>query len=240
MKNTAIKFVLIVFVCLGMTSCKFGLQGKGPVIEKEFPLNQDFHAVHITTGWEAELIKGDKPLVIAKTEENILDSFEIIIKDGVLTLKSVKTISYSKSRKLKIYYRELDQIQASSGAEIVSSETFEQKELYLSAYSGGEVKLHLKTESLSAAASSGGEIDLSGTSINIVASVSSGGEIEAHHLKSKEVTASASSGGSIKVQVLESLLATTSSGGDIAYYGNPENLVLNQGRSGGSIKQKFD
>lgn len=242
MKLKSLKLAILFLTTLTISSCRMnfvnnGIDGKGPVVEKEFQLNEPFGAVKTTSGWNVELIKSDAERIVVRTEENLTSIFQYEIEDGELRIFNKENIGKSKSRTVKIYYKSLSKIRASSGSELRSSEVFEQKDLTLSASSGAELKLHVKTENCTASTSSGGEMELYGTSVNFLGHSSSGSELDAKKLKTKKSDVKASSGASIKVNAIESLTANTSSGGDIDYSGHPKKTKLKQSISGGDIEQ---
>ncbi len=233
-----IKLSLLCCLAIAASSCSFvftGVNGKGPVTEKTFTINQPFHAVEATSGWDVELIKSNHPKIVVRSEENLIALFQYKIENGKLRIYNKKNIGESKSRVVEIYYQSLASISASSGSELSSNVVFNQKKIHLSVSSGAEMNLTLKTENCTASASSGGSMELSGASVNFKAHASSGGSLDANNLKTKTTTAEASSGGDISTYVLENLDASTSSGGSIDYKGNPAQKNIDRSISGGDI-----
>lgn len=242
MKFQNLKLTILFLTALTVSSCKMdfinnSINGKGPVVEKEFSLDKTFDAVQATSGWDVELIQSDNPHLVVRTQENIIPVFRYKIKKGKLTIsfKENTNIRNVKVQEVKVYYKALSEIGASSSASVSSEEIFEQEKLTLKTSSGAKMQLHLKTSECSTISSSSSQMKLDGTSIHFDAKASSGSKLLASDLKTKKCTVTASSSSSIKTQALQTLLAKASSGGNIKLKAETESATVT-GSSSGKIE----
>lgn len=231
MKTT--NFILLVFIASFLQACVLGERGKGSIIMDERVLNHSFKGVKASSGLKVHLIPGTKEKVVVEAEENLQPLIKVEVHNQVLRLSTTKNIL--NSRNVYVTYISLNQIEATSGAEIISDEVLKSKNLILHAKSGAEIKLDILSEKTMAQASSGGDLLLSGKVIDLSVKAVSGADIRAKELQSKKCMAEASSGGSILLNVEESLMAQAKSGGSIRYYGKPKESRIKNSTSG-SIK----
>lgn len=177
-----------------------------------------------TTKVEIDMIKGDESDIITK------------IKKNTLTLKTKnqwKTVRKVNPRaKVKVYYKNLDDISGAAGSSIVGNDVIEGNDLDVSSSSGASVKLEVSCTSIDVDASSGGVLRISGSASQAEIEASSGGAIQANKLIVKHVEAEASSGGAITCHASKSIEANASSGGAISYSGNPSHKEIESGFSG--------
>lgn len=234
--TTVLKLIVTTLASLLLFSCSFDcVRGEGKVSTQEHALDA-FDQVVVTEGWDAILIKGDTPKLVVTANENLHEILEFSVEEGRLKIGTTKNcIMDSDANTIKIHYQgPLQEISASSGAEITSEEIIKQTEIVVGASSGADLELRLDAGSITADASSGANIELEGISKNFNANASSGSEIEAKDLESQTASGNASSGAEISLTVKKSFKANASSGGDINYYGNPENIDIKDS-SGGNV-----
>ncbi|MAN28025.1 MULTISPECIES: head GIN domain-containing protein [Mesonia] len=243
MKFKLTKIVLLVMLSSLVVACNFdisGIRGKGEVITKEIPLNDNFTEIKGESGWNIQLVKSSENKIILNTNENLVEQLDYRINNNRLTLGSKNNIS-SGTREITLYHTEsLVLVKSSSGSRIKSEDIFEQKEITVDASSGSSIELKLKVRKTTVDASSGAKVELEGTSIYFDGESSSGSSINAKELKTKECLVDASSGGNIDIYNEGSIKADVSSGGNIDYYGKPEKVSTKKSISGGSIDYKKD
>lgn len=243
MKTTTMKTAILLFLSLSFTACQFnmegnGLRGQGKIIKKEFKIDKDFDKVATASVWNVELIQSDNPRLVVRTNKNIMPLFEYKVSgDKELSISSKKNIMKADQMEVKLYYKSLSGLKASSASDLTSREVFDQKDINISASSAADIDLRLKTKNCDVSASSASDVELSGTSINFNARASSSAAIDGEDLKTKNATVKASSAASIDVYATKSLKATSSSSGSIEYSGNPETTDLDQRNSGGTIEK---
>lgn len=233
-------FFLVLAVSILLTACNFninpGERGNGNVISEERPVTSNFTEVRGSSGLDVYLTHGETPQIIVEADENLLPYIETEIEGGKLKISTSGNIGRSTAKKVFVTFTELNRIEASSGAEVVTNSVVESQNLSLRSSSGADLEVSVFSENLIAKASSGAEMVISGKASNLEADASSGSEIEAKDLKVITCKAEASSGAEVIVNVKDRLTTNATSGGEINYYGNPVSVDSNKSRSG-SVKK---
>lgn len=173
---------------------------------------------------EIDMIKGDESDIITKIKKKTLI---LKTKNKWMTLGKV-----NPRAKIKVYYKNLDDISGAAGSSIVGNDVIQGDDLDISTSSGASVKLEIDCTSIDIDASSGGALRISGSATQAEIEASSGGAVQAKGLIAKHVEAEASSGGAITCHASKSIEADASSGGAISYSGNPSHKEIESGFSG--------
>jgi len=234
---------LIVFTLFALTACSSGngqTTGKGPIIEKEHAINKNFSQVTVGHAWKVELIKSDQNRIIIYAQENIQPLVNYEVSNGELKISYKKSTSIKnppKDQRIKLYYKELDEIKVKEAAHVFSEDTLDQRSLTLNASSAGSLDLHLKTGKTKIDATSASSIKLSGTSIQTEIKATSASSVKAEDLKTKVAKVNTSSAATATINVVDELNAKASSGSSIRYTGSPKATEIQNDLSS-SIKQK--
>lgn len=218
-----------------LSGCQFNILGKngnGNVITQERGVSENFTGVRGSAGMNVFLTQGSENEIVVEADENLLPYIETTVEDGKLHITTSENIGRAKAKKVYVTFIALNNIEASSGAEVTGNSVIKSENLSLRSSSGGELKVEVFSKDLSVQSSSGGEIDIAGKASNFVAKASSGGEVDAKKLLTLSCKAKVSSGGEIVVNVRDTLDSQVSSGGEIKYYGNPASVKSNKSTSG--------
>ncbi|MEO7444086.1 MAG: head GIN domain-containing protein [Ferruginibacter sp.] len=206
-------------------------------------LNGSFSAVSVSSGVELILSKSSiNALAVSAASEEDFARLTTTVENGVLKIyvdtKGMKWVNHKKD-KLKAYlsFTQLDKIMAQSGALVSADKQISAASLYLSASSGSQVNLNVKTRRLSTVASSGSLLKISGSTNLLDAKASSGSSIKGYDMTTQTCTAKSSSGSSIRITIEKELNAHASSGGQVRYKGNGVVKDINVS-SGGTIKKE--
>ena len=159
-----------------------------------------------------------------RVESNSDDaSLETVNKNGELKIRMapVKTLQGDQVT-VKVYYQNINDIQASQGSVVGSSETLQARMLTLTSNEGSKINLDVDTGKLNIKTNSGGEITVKGNADNQDIVVTSGGKFNGQNLESQSATVSTTAGGVADVFASESVDAKTRAGGIINIYGDPE------------------
>ncbi len=201
---------------------------------------KDFHAVKVSSGIDLYITMGDEEKVKVVADDELIDRIITEVKDGTLEIymKNNNFFNWSfnsKSRKVYISVKELNEIHASSGSDVVSDNTLKGESLDVKASSGSDVTLDIVYKNFSLDTSSGSDAKISGKTKNFTAEASSGSDIKAKDLESVICKVKVSSGSDATVTVSDELHAKASSGGDVVYYGSPQTKDIEES-SGGDVK----
>lgn len=124
--------------------------------------------------------------------------------------------------KVTVYYKNIDNIQASQGAKVVSGDALKSAKLIVISNEGSFIDLSVDTKVLEAKINTGGSLKLSGNSDSQSVIVNTGGQYDGQNLKTQITSITTNAGGQASVYATQSVDATTRAGGNIDVYGNPK------------------
>lgn len=178
----------------------------------------DFTSLKVYDKIKVILIPSD----LNKVETDADSDLETVNKNGELKIRMAPVkIMQGDQYSVKVYYQSLNDIQASQGSVISSSEVLESKMLTLVSNEGSKINLNLNAETVNAKTNSGGEINLSGVANHQDIVVNSGGKYLAKSVESQTGKVAVNAGGIAELNVSDSINATTRAGGVIDVYGDP-------------------
>lgn len=235
-KIAIIAGVILLTFFIGKKVIKSGFKtfkGEEVTIERDI---DSFSKVSVRTGIEATLIESDKEYIKIKTYKNSLDNLVTEVENDELTVEwSNMSFFEDRDAEVTIYYKNLESVSGSSGAEIIGEDTIYVDHFMASASSGGELDILVVHNTSNIQASSGGQIDLKGSGNYVEIKTSSGGEVNGEHFLHKTANIKTSSGGEIEIAVSDSIWGKVSSGGDIEIYADPTFVDI-ETSSGGSYE----
>jgi hypothetical protein len=220
-----------------LTSCNFDLNlgqenGNGNVVTEERNISGSFNKVKGSAGLDVYLTEGSENKIVVEADENLLEFIETEVNNGRLTVTTKRSIGRNRAKKVHVTYTNLEEVAASSGADVIVNSVLKNENISLDVSSGADLVVEVFAKEVFAESSSGADLKVSGKASSLRANSSSGSEIDARELLVINCNADASSGGDITVNVKEKLRTEVSSGGTIRYYGNPEAVSKNDSRSG--------
>ncbi|MGH1433701.1 MAG: head GIN domain-containing protein [Lewinella sp.] len=172
---------------------------------------------------EVYLEHGETDQIIIESTDYPEGELNISLKGSTLKLSLVDGwIKGDRRLRLRVQYRNLDEIRVLAGAALSSREILTADRLELKAGSGAEVDLQLEVHTLEAAATEGANVELSGTVKNQYATANTGGEYDASRLSSDRTDVKSNTGGLARVVANEHLDAVANTGGRIQYSGDPQ------------------
>lgn len=255
MKKTIIQFTAFLLLTT-LTSCGIDMlnriEGNNNVISIKRDIDENFTKVRVSTGIELIIDQGSEVSLTVEADENLHDIIITEVEDGKLKIYTEKNIWKSTSKKVYLTVNTLEELKASSGSSIKTSNVLNATNLNVGSSSGASVKLNIKAVNLNSKTSSGASANIDVNATNVVSNsssgstmkikgetsahetnASSGSSINAYRLVSKNVTAKVSSGASISVYASENFNGRASSGGSISFEGNPVNITRKTSSGGG-------
>lgn len=235
MKTIKVISAFTLLVLLG--SCNFDINfghenGNGNVVTEERAISGNFDKVKGSAGLDVYLTEGSENKVVVEADENLLEFIETEVHNGRLKVTTTRNIGRNRAKKVHVTYTRLEEVAASSGADVIVNSILKNETILFDVSSGADLEAEVFAKEVFAEASSGAELKVTGKATSLKANSSSGSEINARQLLVINCNADASSGGDITVNVKEKLRTEASSGGTIKYYGNPEAVSKNNSRSG--------
>lgn len=226
----------VIGLALLLSACNFnintGENGNGNVVTQERNVTEDFTEVRGSAGLDVYLTQGDENKIVVEADENLQQYIEADIEEGKLHITTSENIGRSKAKKVYVTYKELNTVEASSGADVTGNSVIKSENISLKSSSGAQLNVEIFAKNLTAKTSSGADLIVSGKASSVKADASSGSELNAKELLAIECKAEASSGAEVTVNVKDNLETNVSSGGEVNYYGNPVSVNSNKSHSG--------
>lgn len=204
--------------------------------EKEERSLPEFDEIQVSQGIDAYLQKGSKGSVLVEVRGIALRDVLTEVDGGRLKVHIARNTWRDYSVVVHITYVDIDEISASSAANIVGKNVIKTDRLILDVSSAADIEVEVEVSELSADASSSGDIEVSGKAKYLNIDVSSAGGVDAYDLEAEIVRVDASSGAEAKVHATKELDAEASSGASVRYRGNPTKSRTDTS-SGGSVRK---
>lgn len=239
MKN--LKFVLIIFLSLGITFCSNGqirrtVYGNNNVVKKVREAGK-FTGLRVSSGIDVYLKQSGNESIEVEADENLHEYIQTEIRDGVLNVYTEANIREAEMKRVYVSMKEISSLKTSSAGDIIGETPLKTEKLELSASSAGDIKIEVNAKEIEANISSSGDVTLTGEADILNASLSSAGDLNAYGLEVREADVSASSAGDADINVSDRLRARSSSAGDINYRGNPKYVDGHSSSAGGVHKK---
>ncbi|WP_322969631.1 head GIN domain-containing protein [Faecalibacter sp. LW9] len=193
----------------------------------------DYNSLKVYDRIPVELIQSNSNKV--EVSGDLEKEVDVVNKNGDLKIKmnSLNLMQGSKV-KVKVYYKNLYDIQASQGSMIYSDDKMKSSILKLSSNEGSSIKLDIDTKKVNAKINSGAELILNGDADALTVNANSGGKFYGKTLNTENASLTTNMGGIIEAKVKESVDAKTRAGGTIDIYGSPK-VKNNKTIAGGKI-----
>jgi len=223
----------IIFLLTSLFICSPGLIKAGDPIEVD-----PFHSIIVSSEINAELIKSDRESIKPAFKNADEESLIVEVVDSVLKIR-MKTGNY-KSAELNVtinYIHSPRLLEAHGRAQIWSGEEIHPgNTLSVRLDNGGEIRLSLDCDSLSATVSKGSVIHLNGKTRALLVKASTNGTFSGYEFESEVAEVTSNSTGKAKVSVSKYLNAKASTKGFIGYIGDPAKVYEKTGTGGEILK----
>lgn len=180
----------------------------------------EFSSLKVYDKIKITLVKSDNARVELPQDN---PDVETINKNGELKIRMAPAmILQGGNISVKVYYENLNDIQASQGSSISAEDELDARMLTLVSNEGSTIDARVNTANLNVKSNSGGEVKLTGIAENQDVLVSAGGKYFGETVESETAKVTANAGAVAVVTVTGSVNATTRAGGIIDIYGDPE------------------
>lgn len=197
----------------------------------------DFSEIRTTNRIKVELIPSTENKVILNSEDE--GNVSLVNKNGRLAVKNnIKELVSDSDFKVsvKVYFKNLNTIEAESGSYIFSTKEIESSKLKLNSSSGSQLDIKINVKNVEAKVFAGATMELEGKADTGTLIANAGGFIDAKNLNFTSVDATVNAGGKIDVKATETVNATTRAGGNINVFGNPK-TITEKTTAGGNINR---
>lgn len=196
----------------------------------------DFNKVKVFDRLNVELIASKESKIIITGDR--ANEVEVVNINGELKLRMpLPKLLSGNDIKIKLYYKNIEFIDASEGSVVSSEELIKQNSIDLNAKEGSEISLELDVDKVDVRAVTGAKIELVGKAKNQNITVATGAVLKADNLVTSQTTIYVSSGAKATVFATILVDAKADTGGIVTIFGKPKEI--NKTTSlGGKIKQK--
>lgn len=195
----------------------------------------DFKELKVYDLIEVELIKSDanKIIITGGNTESVL----VNNKNGTLKIKmELSRIFDGNFTKVKLYYTNVDVIDANEGSKIHSKDVIKQFEMDLKAQEGANIDVAVDVNYVNVKAVTGGIVKVTGVTKKENISLLTGGIFHGEELKSGSADVSINAAGEAYVNASKVVDIKIRAGGDVFVYGKPE--TINESKVlGGRVKR---
>ncbi len=195
----------------------------------------DFNSINAGGLMNVYLKKGDKPAVVIRADDFILDKIKVEVIDGELRIDTQDGIHGERVTDAYVTYTSLNHIKVTST--IISQDVIKSNSLTIETSGSSETKLRLDCDSLRLDMKNSGNVQLAGNTNFFQFSIEGVGDLMAYHLVSKNCVAKLDTGdqspGIARINVSDSISANINGPRYIYYLGNPfikKEIIIGNGR----------
>lgn len=142
-KKLPLLLLLIMLSCAAQDKVK----GSRNVKTEQFNLTP-FHSIQIAGEFEVGVLKGPRPMMEVKADDNLIDLIQSEVVDGVLYIKPIKEFSRAKSQKIQITFDDtLKSIKISDKVELESEQDLYVEDFQLETKNNSRVYLTVTANS---------------------------------------------------------------------------------------------
>lgn len=162
---------------------------------------------------------------------------ELVNKNGTLKIRmALRKLLEGEDVSAKLYFKEINEINASEGSYVICDTPFKQTALKVDAKEGSEIRLTLDVKKANLRAVTGGILKIQGKATNSDVSLGTGGVLQAMDLQTVQTTIKITTGGEADVRASELVDAKVRAGGNVVVFGSPQQINKNI-TLGGSITE---
>lgn len=196
-----------------------------------------FNAVQISSGIDANLVKGDTHSIEITSSGLELSRVESTVTNRVLELKISGISPKASSVKATITYVNIEEVSASTSAKAFIKDPISEKTVKLYAATSSYIEAEVNAQDLVVDAQTNAKIFVTGTATNLDFSAYTNSEIDGEKLVTENASVKINTNAKGSFHVNESISGTAATRGRVVYSGDP-NIVDIKTNTGGSINEK--
>ena len=201
-----------------------------------------FHAIVVSNGIDLVITQSTAEAVaVSASTPEIRSRIKTEVVNGELKIyfdnKGWKNWKNNKELKAYVSFKNLDGLEANSGADVSTDGNINVNSMDMNLSSGAGFNGTVTASHLNIDQSSGSDMHIKGKVADLKITTSSGSDFNGYDLISENCKADASSGSGIEITVNKELQAEASSGGGINYKGNGT-ITSVSNSSGGKVKKQ--
>jgi len=196
----------------------------------------DFDQLKVFDQIQVTLVQSDQNKIELRGQHS--GDVEFVTKNNQLKIRMpINRTLDGEGVKATLYYKSLNDVDASEGALITTSETIKTRKMTVTAKEGAQIELNLDVDNVDVKSVTGANITLAGSANSIDIKVGTGGIVDAKSLTARDADVNVNAGGEVDITATDEVDADVKAGGNIRIYGNPRE-VNKKTTLGGSIEVK--
>ena len=183
----------------------------------------DFNSINVFDRISVQLIPSDENKIeISGSRAN---DVEIVNKNGTLKIRmTLRKLLDGEDVSAKLYFKEIQEINASEGSYVICDEAFNQTSVAINAIEGSEIRLNLDVKKATLRAVTGGILKIKGSATNSEVSIGTGGILQGNQLITDQTTVKITTGGEAQIYATELVDAKVRAGGEVMIFGKPKQI----------------
>ena len=220
----ALFVVPLISGCVVVNYAGYGaVGGEGDMEDHEFEVGE-YSKIRIEGFFEIHYYADVSNTVTLKTYSNLLENYEIEVKDSELRVRTTKGISFLNTGTapvLTVSAPTLEKLSIAGASRFITHDTINADVFELIMSGAGECRVEVDVNRLTAAMSGAGSLRISGAAETAELDMSGAGEVNAFELETKDARVSLAGVGSVKISCSDNLRVNASGVGSVEYKGDP-------------------
>ena len=202
-----------------------------------------YHGIEVGTGIELLLTAGNtEQVAVSAATTEFRNKIVTKVENGILKiyydskLGSVNKTKENKDLKAYVSYKNLDMLDANTGAEVKMDGVLKSASLDLKANTGAQVNGEVSVGSLKVSQNTGSRVALSGKADKLELDGSTGSRFKGEDMNTSNCSVSVSTGAIVSVLAEKELQVKANTGGSVKYKGSPSVREIKTS-TGGSVSK---
>lgn len=202
-----------------------------------------FHGIEVATGIELFLNAGNvEEVAVSASRTEYRDRIVAKVENGILKiyydskLKSINKKKESKQLKAYVSYKQLDELQANTGALVKFQGVLKTVALDLRVNTGAQVTGEVDIKSLVVKQNTGSQVSLSGKAEQLKVDGDTGSKFKGEEMTTQSCDITVSTGANVTIDAEKEIMVKASTGGIVKYKGNAAVRTIKTS-TGGAVKK---
>lgn len=236
--HTAALILLAGTMLINFSACRFNCVHGSGNSKSETRKVEDFDKISISGGYKVTLVQDSSRTVKITADDNLLKYIKVEVDGSRLKIYSRRSFCNTGELTLNIGIRNLEELKASGGVEIIGDGKINTKDLRLKLSGATKVTMDLNAAHLTTSGSGATEINLKGQASSHDVDLSGDGNVSALDFVVGDYNIQTSGMGNCQINVLHTLSVHSSGASEVKYRGNPSSV--SNDKSGASSVEKIN
>jgi hypothetical protein len=187
---------------------------------------RNFNAVKVSNSIKAELVQGDRNSIEIEVSGIDIGLVETEIVDKTLEIKLAKGNYRNQTVNVKVTYREILGVEATTSASVVVKSPIESEESYVFATTSAYLEAEFVSDILNIEAATNAKMYLKGSADQVRVKAFTNAEIDGKSLKVQDLEIQANTAATVHLKVASSIDGALATAAKLFYEGNPAKINI--------------